>query len=78
MAKPSDYFNTTGSLFYFQNRTLADYQCQFILETQQENGAWPLPWSWGDYLSHFAIAANWWQSHFIIENLLYLKGFGKI
>ncbi|MBP1042269.1 hypothetical protein I6N95_14715 [Vagococcus sp. BWB3-3] len=78
VAKPSQFFNTKKSLFYSDNQQLAEYECELILKTQEESGAWPITWSWGQYPSEFAISILWSQSRFIIENLLYLQGLERI
>ena len=78
VCKPSQFFRSSQSEFYPENRETADYECAFILSTQLKDGSWPIPWSWEKYPEEWAVAKNWWKGTVILENLLYLKGFGKI
>lgn len=78
ICKPSQFFNHRDSVYYADNQALAQYECEFILRTQQPDGAWPIPWGWGDYPEEWALAKNWWQSNGIILNLLYLKGMRRL
>lgn len=74
ICKPSQFFSTTDSLFYHDNMAIAEYECEHIIHTQQDDGAWGIPWKWNDYPEQWAISKNWWKSHCVIRNLLYLKG----
>lgn len=78
VCKPSRFISSRNSIFYEDSKETAEYECDFIKKTQLESGAWSITWSWGAYDNEFAISANWWRSHFVIENLLYLKNFGKL
>ena len=35
-----------------------------------------ISWNWEAYPEEWVISKNWWKGQVIIENLLYLKGFG--
>lgn len=74
ICKPSQFMNGNSSIFYADNKELADFECNFILSTQLDDGSWKIPWSWSDYPNEWAISKNWWKSTVIILNLLYLKG----
>ena len=78
VCKPSQFFRSRQSEYYPENREAAEYECQFIRSTQLEDGSWPIPWSWEKYPEEWAVAKNWWKGVVIVENLLYLKGFGQI
>lgn len=78
ITKPSQFFNPKRSVFYEDNKEIADYEADFIVRTQLDDGSWDIPWSWGDYPDAWAISKNWWQGHAIISNLLFLKGMGKL
>ncbi|MBP3647145.1 MAG: hypothetical protein J6K55_12070 [Clostridia bacterium] len=78
VCKPSQFFRSRQSEYYPENREAAEYECQFIRSTQLEDGSWPIPWSWEKYPEEWAVAKNWWKGTVILENLLYLKGFGQI
>ncbi len=43
-----------------------------------DDGSWDIPWRWNDYPEEWAISKNWWKSSGIIQNLLYLRGFGQL
>lgn len=78
ICKPSQFFNSKCSIFYKDNKNIAEYECEFIVKTQLDDGSWNIPWSWGDYPEQWAISKNWWKSNVIIQNMLYLKGFEKL
>lgn len=78
VCKPLAFLNSKDSEYYLDNKEIADYQCEYIVNTQLEDGSWEIPWSWEDYPDEWAISRNWWKGQVIIENLLYLKGFGVI
>ncbi len=78
ICKPSQFFNSRGSIFYHNNRHIAEYECEYILKSQQNDGSWDIPWSWNDYPEEWAVSKNWWKSNGTILNMLYLKGFDKL
>lgn len=78
ICKPSQFFNSKSSIFYADNKVIADFECEFIVKTQLEDGSWNIPWSWAEYSEQWAIAKNWWKSNGALLNMLYLKGFGKL
>ncbi len=78
VCKPSQFFHSKDSIFYAENKKIAEYECEFIVRTQSEDGAWNIPWGWGAYPDEWAISKRWWQSNGILVNMLYLKGMGKI
>lgn len=78
ICKPSQFFNSNDSVFYAENKDMVEYECEFIIKTQSEDGSWLIPWGWNDYPEEWSISKNWWKSHGILVNLLFLKGMGKI
>ena len=78
VCKPSQFFRSSQSEFYAENREAADYECEFIRKTQLPDGSWPIPWGWENYPEEWAVAKNWWKGTVVLENLLYLKGFGEV
>lgn len=79
VCKPSQLFRSKDSIFYYAaNADAADYECEFILQSQEEDGAYPVTWQWYNDCREFEVAANWWRSHLIIRNFLYLRGFGRL
>jgi hypothetical protein len=57
---------------------MADYECEFIIKSQLEDGSWSIPWSWNNYPDEWAISKNWWKGNLAILNILYLRGMGKL
>lgn len=78
ICKPSQFFNTRSSIFYSDNRDIADYECDFIIKSQLDDGCWNIPWGWNGYPEEWSISKNWWKGNGAILNMLYLKGFGKL
>ena len=73
VCKPSLFIGTKKSDFYGHNRELCDYECEFILNTQNIDGTWDITWSWADYQEAWSISRNWWKSDLIIKNMRYFK-----
>ena len=78
ICKPSQFFNSSNSIFYINNEDIAEYECEYIVKTQLEDGSWDIPWKWKDFPREWAVSKNWWKSGLIIANMLYLQGFGKL
>lgn len=78
ICKPSQFFNCRDSIFYTENKEIADYECDFIIKTQLPDNSWSIPWGWAAYPEEWAISRNWWKSNGAILNMLYLKGMGRL
>ncbi len=78
ICRPSHFFRDRDSVFYAGNEEIAAYECDFILRTQLPDGSWPIPWAWAAYPEEWAISKNWWKGHAAVNNLLYLKGMGRL
>jgi len=77
VCRPSCFIQSNKSEYYWDNKEIADYECVHIIDTQQDDGSWPIGWNWGNqYPNEWSISQNWWKGQQIIQNLLYLKGFG--
>lgn len=76
VCKPSQFLKSRDSVFYPENKEIAEYECEYIADTQLSDGSWEIPWGWDGFPDAWAVSKNWWKGHAIIENLLYLKGFG--
>jgi hypothetical protein len=74
ICKPSQFFNSRSSIFYEENKELAEYECEYIIKTQLSDGSWKIPWEWNSFPEEWAISRNWWKSSVCILNMLYLKG----
>jgi len=49
ICKPSQFFNDRDSIFYTDNKDIADYECEYIIKSQLADGSWNIPWSWNAY-----------------------------
>jgi hypothetical protein len=78
ICKPSQFFNSRDSVFYDDNKSVADYECDFIKRTQLDDGSWSILWDWNGYAEEWAISKNWWKGNGAILNMLYLRGLGKL
>lgn len=78
ICKPSQFFTDRDSIFYADNKEIADYECEFIIKTQFPDGSWPIPWDWATYPEEWAVSKNWWKGNSAILNMLYLKGMGRL
>lgn len=76
VCKPSQFIRSQKSCFWEENRELADYECEFIRNTQLEDGSWEIPWSWAGYEEEWPVAKNWWKGNGVIKNMLYLREMG--
>lgn len=75
ICKPSLFINSKSSEFYLENKEICDFEYEFILKTQNEDGSWGVTWEWNDYPEEWAISKNWWQSDIIIKNIKYIREF---
>lgn len=79
VCQPSCFIRSKESEYYPDNKEIADYECTHIINTQLPDGSWNIGWTWGgNYPDEWAISKNWWKCQWIIQNLLYLKGFGLL
>lgn len=78
VCRPSQFFTAKESPFYEDNRDIADFEAQWIIDTQMPDGSWAIPWYWDDYPEEWVVAKNWWKSIVIINNLLFLRGMGRL
>lgn len=79
VCQPSCFIDSKESEYYLDNKEIADYECEYIINTQLADGSWNIGWTWGgNYPDEWAISKNWWKGQWIIQNLLYLKGFGLV
>lgn len=73
--KPSAFFIVPGSMFYEENEAIANYECQFIKESQLEDGSFSVNWQWWNDYKEFEAARMMWKGVITLENMLYLKAF---
>ena len=77
ICKPSFFINSKSSDFYLENKEICDFEYEFILKTQNEDGSWGGTWEWDDYSEEWAISKNWWKSDIIIKNIKYIREFNR-
>lgn len=75
---PSDFRITRDSIFYADNADLAEYECDFIVDTQMSDGGYKVTWQWYTEYKEFEVSANFWRAAITLKNMAYLSGFGKI
>lgn len=78
VCRPSVFLDSKDSEYYPENRTAADAECDFIIRTQLDDGSWSIDWGWDKYPEEWVVSKNWWKGHGIVQNLRYLKGFGRL
>lgn len=77
VCKPSQFIDSKKSEFYFNNKEICEYECQFITETQNSDGTWNINWTWEKYPEEWHISKNWWKSDWIIKNVRYFSEMKK-
>jgi len=77
--RPTDLITGPMSPYYADIAEAADAECRFLIDSQLEDGSWPVPWKWwNEYSDEFAVAATWWKGHIVLKHITYLKNFGMI
>ncbi|WP_040950719.1 hypothetical protein [Gorillibacterium massiliense] len=76
--RPSVYISSPGSSYYNGNEEIVEKELDYLLDTRDASGVWDITWNWGGYEKEFAISANWWRGTLIIENVKFLKAFGRV
>ena len=74
VCKPSNFIMDKQNFLYHSFKELVEYECDFIKNTQRDDGTWLINWRWEEYLAQWYIAENWWKAHLIIMNLRFLQG----
>ncbi|MBQ6804872.1 MAG: hypothetical protein IJP04_09480 [Clostridia bacterium] len=78
ICRPSTFIKGKDSIFYPDHREMADYECDFLKNTQLPDGAWAVTWKWDRWEEEWAISKTWWKGQQAVDNLLYLRGMGKL
>lgn len=73
LAKPSDFVDSDDRTVLTRYPDLVKAECAFIRGAQLPDGSYPVTWEWVTEYPEFQIAANWWKSGIIIQNLLFLR-----
>lgn len=75
---PSCFIRSPQSPFYPGSEGLPEQECDLLIQNRNAHGVWNLTWTWGAYEREFAISENWWKANLAIQNLLFLRAFGRI
>lgn len=75
---PSFFIRSPESLFYPGSEGLPEQECELLIQSRNADGVWDIPWRWGAYEREFAISENWWKANLVIQNLRFLRAFGRI
>lgn len=78
ICRPSQFIRDKNSVFYQDNTEITEYECEFLIRTQQEDGGWPVHWRWNAYPDEWAISKNWWRGSIAVDNLIFLRRMGKL
>ena len=73
VCKPSLFIHSTDTSFYAKNKEICDYECRFLSETQESDGAWKITWDWGCCPEQWHISKNWWKSDLILKNIKFYQ-----
>ncbi len=73
VAKPSMYLK--NNQFYKGNEDIVKKECDYIIASQLESGAWNTTWYWDNYPEYFEISKLYWQGEITLINILFLKNF---
>lgn len=73
ICKPSLFIGSKKSDFYEDNEEICDYECEFLVTSQDPDGTWEVSWAWSDYPKEWRISENWWKSDLIIRNIKYMR-----
>ena len=79
--KPSFALTFLDGTLYGELKEAADAELDWMLETREPGGVWPISWKWygmEQYDREFALSENWWKGMVAIENTAFLRKFGRI
>ena len=77
--QPLSFIDSRNSPFYPGLEKEAAVSLDYILRTQNEDGGWPLNWSWADVdPAAWKIAEQEWRAVMTLEKLERLEGFRRI
>lgn len=74
---PSNFIKTKDSMFCAANAELIAKECEYIADSQLEDGSFVIPWKWWTEYKEWEIARNWWKTDFCIRNMTFLREFQK-
>lgn len=75
VALPSRFIRSQASIFYPGNEEIVAQECAYLADAQQGDGAFGVTWQWYNDYKEFDLAANWWKSIILLENITFFKEF---
>ncbi|MCH1983292.1 hypothetical protein MCG98_12035 [Ruminococcus sp. OA3] len=80
--RPSEFIWGPDSPLYKKNKDIVKKELDYLIDTRTPGGVWNITWSWYDlgemYAKEFAISENWWMASKALDNVCFLKNFGRI
>ena len=73
VCKPSFYFDLSCLIFDIVGRDLCKSEAEMLMQNQLEDGSYAITWLWHNDYTEFYVAANWWKSKMLCDNMLYIK-----
>lgn len=74
---PSLYISGKDSPYYEDNAQAAEDYADYLMESLHEDGYWDIYWSWGKQEMDDCVRRDW-RGALSVDNLLFLKGMGRI
>jgi len=71
--RPSMVFSTENQEFHEPFALAIKQEQQWLIETMEEDGSWPISWEWGQYPEAFPIAREWWKGDHIVMYARFLR-----
>ncbi len=75
VALPSRFIRSRDSILYPGNEEIVEAELAYLATAQQEDGAFRVTWQWYNDFKQFELAANWWKSIILLENVTFAKAF---
>ncbi|MDE6200930.1 MAG: hypothetical protein K2M47_03525 [Clostridiales bacterium] len=73
VCKPSVFYDASKLIFEILDDELCVKEGKMLLDEQQDDGSYNIPWLWHNDYTEYYVAANWWKSDMLRKNMLYLK-----
>lgn len=75
---PSVFITGKDSPFYEDFKALAQAECDYVINSQLDDGSWAVNWGWADYPEAWAVSRNWWKGSMTVDKVLFLKRMGVL
>ena len=80
--RPSNLIRSPQSPYYAENKEIVEAELDYLEKTRHLGGVWDITWTWFDnmaqYAPQFAVSDNWWKGVKAIENMTFLRNFGRV